>query len=379
MTKNKIYDIAIVGGGLAGLALAIQSAKAGYDVILFEKETYPFHKVCGEYVSMESWDFIESLGLQLKTLNLPLITKLNITAPNGKMIETNLLLGGFGISRYLLDNDLFKIAKMLGVQVQQSTKVDDVTFDNNIFSVTTSLHNIQAKIVAGSFGKRSNLDIKWNRNFAIKKRNKLNNYIGIKYHVQTNLPSNLISLHNFKNGYCGISKIEDNKYCLCYLTTAKQLKQNNNSIKLLEENILYKNKALKSIFENATFLFEQPCTIAQISFDKKETVANHILMLGDAAGMITPLCGNGMSMALHSSKIAFKQIELFLESKITRNKMEFAYQKEWENAFSNRMYAGRIIQNFFGKTWVTNLFIQCMEPFNKTISWLVKQTHGTPF
>jgi menaquinone-9 beta-reductase len=45
LSENKIYDVAIVGGGLAGLALSIQCAKAGYTTILFEKEKYPFHKV----------------------------------------------------------------------------------------------------------------------------------------------------------------------------------------------------------------------------------------------------------------------------------------------------------------------------------------------
>jgi len=43
------YDLAIVGGGLAGLSFSIQMAKIGYSVILFEKEKYPFHRVCGEY------------------------------------------------------------------------------------------------------------------------------------------------------------------------------------------------------------------------------------------------------------------------------------------------------------------------------------------
>jgi flavin-dependent dehydrogenase len=45
------YDVAIIGGGLAGLSLSIQLAKKNYSVVLFEKEKYPFHKVCGEYIS----------------------------------------------------------------------------------------------------------------------------------------------------------------------------------------------------------------------------------------------------------------------------------------------------------------------------------------
>ena len=74
------YDAAIIGGGLAGLSLAIQMARKGYSVVLFEKEKYPFHKVCGEYISMESWPFLLSLGLDLSALNLPKIDTLNLTA-----------------------------------------------------------------------------------------------------------------------------------------------------------------------------------------------------------------------------------------------------------------------------------------------------------
>ncbi|TAE50818.1 MAG: FAD-dependent oxidoreductase, partial [Cytophagales bacterium] len=45
------YEVAIIGGGLAGLTNAILLANAGKKVILFEKNQYPFHRVCGEYIS----------------------------------------------------------------------------------------------------------------------------------------------------------------------------------------------------------------------------------------------------------------------------------------------------------------------------------------
>jgi flavin-dependent dehydrogenase len=57
MIDTPIYDIAIIGGGLGGLTFALQAIQQGYSVALFEKETYPFHKVCGEYISLESWNF----------------------------------------------------------------------------------------------------------------------------------------------------------------------------------------------------------------------------------------------------------------------------------------------------------------------------------
>jgi flavin-dependent dehydrogenase len=102
----------------------------------------------------------------------------------------------------------------------------------------------------------------------------------------------------------------------------------------LQRQVLYKNPKLKKIFTSAEFIFEQPLAISQISFDKKSQVENHVLMLGDAAGMISPLCGNGMSMAMHSAKLAFQQIQKFLSNDITRTQMEEAYLTSWKNKFS---------------------------------------------
>ncbi|HEY4875343.1 MAG TPA: pyridine nucleotide-disulfide oxidoreductase, partial [Puia sp.] len=239
--------------------------------------------------------------------------------------------------------------------------------------------NYYAKTACGSFGKRSNLDVKWKRNFRLKKNNKLNNYIGVKYHIHTNHPNDLIALHNFKNGYCGISQIEENKYCLCYLTTAENLRLNDNSIEKMERTVLQKNPFLKKIFTESTFLFPEPVTISQISFEKKMQVENNILFVGDAAGMITPLCGNGMSMALHAAKIAFNCIDDFLQNKINREQMEKNYEERWKKLFAKRLRTGRIIQNFFGNEFLSNLFISTIKPFPKFVSFLVKQTHGEAF
>jgi menaquinone-9 beta-reductase len=379
MEANTFFDISIIGGGLAGLSLSIQLKKMGYSVALFEKEQYPFHKVCGEYISLESWPFIESLGVPLSTMQLPIIKNLLVSAPNGNTINHTLPLGGFGISRHLLDNELKKIAEQLGVQVYENTKVEDVDFANDLFTIKTNQQLYTSNICLGSFGKRSNVDVKWQRKFILNKQNKLNNYIGVKYHIQTNFPIDTIALHNFKNGYCGISKIEGNKYCLCYLTTATNLKSNNNSIELMEKNVLQKNPFLQNILANCTHLYQQPLTISQISFDVKTKVHNHILLIGDAAGMITPLCGNGMSMALHGSKIAAGLVNDFLQHKTDRQTLETTYAQVWQQHFGKRLLVGRLIQRMFGKNWTTNVFVGCMKKVPAITNWLIQQTHGKPF
>jgi menaquinone-9 beta-reductase len=378
------YDVAIIGGGLAGLALSIQLARKNYKVVLFEKEKYPFHKVCGEYVSMESWNFVESLGLPLNRLHLPKIDTLILSGPNGKSLKAHLPLRGFGISRYTIDYHLSEIARENGVHLLEETKVDTISFNENFMLQYSGFQHksnkyIEARICCGAYGKRSNIDVKWKRDFVTKPNPKTNNYIAVKYHVKTNWPDNVIGLHNFKDGYCGISKVEGDSHCLCYLTTAATLKENNNSIQQMQEKVLFQNPALKKIFSASEFLFAQPITISQISFSKKLPVENHVLMLGDAAGMITPLCGNGMSMALHSSKLASTCIEKFLEKKIDRKTMEAHYEKLWKKEFASRLKMGRVLQSFFGAEWLSNAFVSTFKTFPFLSQLVIKQTHGRPF
>lgn len=374
-----VYDTAIIGGGLAGLALAIQLAKENFRVIVFEKESYPFHRVCGEYISFECWNFLESLGYPLSDMDLPTIKRLQVSAPDGNTLQHDLPLGGFGISRYKIDAELAQIAAAGGAAIRENEKVNDVWFNGDVFKLRGAHSLITAKTVVAAFGKRSNLDIKWKRPFALQKKGKLNNYIGVKYHVQFDGEPDTIVLHNFENGYCGMSQVENNTWCLCYLTTAGNLSKSGNSIPVMEQNILYKNPFLKHIFSTATFLYKEPVTIAQVSFSPKQQVEDHMLMIGDAAGMITPLCGNGMSMALHASKIAAGSIGAFLNGKLSRQEMEADYTKQWNELFARRLQTGRFIQRMFGKTWVTNVFIGILKPFPKIIAYLIRQTHGEPF
>jgi menaquinone-9 beta-reductase len=378
MNEEKLYDAVIIGGGLAGLSLSIQLAKAGCSVALLEKEQYPFHKVCGEYISLESHGFLKELGLPIDEMNLPVIKKLIVSSPSGNSIKANLDVGGIGISRYLIDHQLYKIAVESGVYVSEKTKAENISFTNSLFTVTTTNGNFKGKVCAGAFGKRSNLDVKWERDF-IKRKSKLNNYIGVKYHIKSGFPADTIALHNFKDGYCGISKIEENKCCLCYMTTAQNLKNNNNSFSEMEKNILRKNPFLDTIFSEADFIYPSPITISQISFDKKSMTEDHVLMLGDAAGMITPLCGNGMSMALHSSKTGFTWIKKYLQEKITREELEKGYTNEWNKLFARRLRTGRAIQRLFGKEKTTELFIKVIKPFPFLIRKIIKGTHGKPF
>ena len=366
--------IIVIGGGLAGLITSVKLIEAGIPCLLIEKKNYPFHRVCGEYISNEAKPFLESLGLFPHQFAPASINRLQLSAINGKSAMLDLDLGGFGISRYTYDQFVYEQAVKRGVEFQLNTEVESVAFENDKFLVKTSSERYEADVVIGSFGKRSKLDLTMNREF-VQKRSP---YVGIKYHAKTNHNDKLIALHNFPGGYCGINNVEGGKSNICYLTHRDGLRQQKN-IQQFQEAIMFQNPWLKSLFEEATFL-TGPETINEISFETKSPVEQHILMAGDAAGMITPLCGNGMAMAIHSGKILAEHVTRYCREKnYSRAQLEQDYANAWKQIFSARLWRGRHIQRLFGNEWASTFAVGLVKNSTWAARAIVRNTHGSAF
>ena len=80
-------DVIIIGGGLAGLTTAIHLSKYGLKVTLIERNKYPKHKVCGEYISNEVLPYLEWLGLKIQDLKPSIISKMEFSTLTGKIIS----------------------------------------------------------------------------------------------------------------------------------------------------------------------------------------------------------------------------------------------------------------------------------------------------
>lgn len=370
----KEIEVLIIGGGLAGLTAAIHLSKKGFQVIVIEKNEFPKHKVCGEYISNEVVPYLNWLGINSNDLHSTLITKLRFSICNGKIVDCVLPLGGFGISRYALDEYLHRKAVSYGCTILKDS-VESVVFNENQFTVTT-LNNVllKAKIVLGAFGKRSNVDQKLNRSFIQKK----SPWLAVKAHYSGNFPDDLVGLHNFKGGYCGVSKVENDKINICYLADYETFKRYKN-IEEYQKAVVFKNPNLKLLFENCTMLFDKPLTISQICFEKKKAIENHILMIGDTAGLIHPLCGNGMAMAIHSAKIVSELVELFFNKEIkSRADLEKKYKQEWKFNFEKRIRAGRFLARLLQHQKVSEFLLQIVIKFPLLLPKIIKRTHGKP-
>lgn len=372
MLRGKLSKILIIGGGLGGLTAAILLARKGYEVSLFEKKKYPFHRVCGEYISNEVKDFLKRNDLfpEVQTSD---IKHFIYSSTKGQLHQMPLDLGAFGVSRYYFDDFLAKKASQLGVDINDGTSITSLERTAAGFHALTSKNEkISADLVIGAYGKNSNIDRVLNRDFL----NKESPYIGVKYHIRTDFPTDTIALHNFESGYCGISAIEDQKFNLCYLGERAVLKSYGN-ISEMEEAVLHKNPKLKEIFNNSEFLFDQPEVINAFNFQPKSPVEDGVLMIGDAAGLITPLCGNGMALAFHSAKLL---AELIISNPTDQlETLSKKYSSLWKSNFARRLWVGRQTQKLFGSGKSSVFALRLMKTSPLIARQIMKNTHGNPF
>lgn len=366
--------IVIIGGGLAGLISAIQLIRAGVHCTIFEKKSYPLHRVCGEYVSNEALPFLRTAGLYPQQLKLPQIKFLEFSSVAGDTVKLRLNLGGFGISRYSFDNYLYVTAKREGVTFQINTEVTAVNFKDDQFEVETSFGKTYADVVIGAFGKRSKLDIQQHRSFVGKR----SPWVGVKYHVRSEHSGDVISLHNFQNGYCGVCNVEDGITNLCYLTHRDNLR-NSGEIHQMEQEILFRNPHIKRLFNDSTFIFNKPEVINEISFETKSPVENHILMAGDAAGMIAPVCGNGMAMAIQAAKILSELVIKHCTGHSSRQNLEADYEDSWRKSFGFRLWFGRNLQHLFLQREISAMAVKLARSSKLMSNLIVRGTHGKPF
>ncbi|MDX2139251.1 MAG: NAD(P)/FAD-dependent oxidoreductase [Chloroflexota bacterium] len=370
------YDALVIGGGLAGCMAAITLAQRGHRVALLEAGTYPRAKVCGEFYSPECAALFESIGFlpALHALHPNTIRTVRITAPDGTDWRSTLPLPAFGISRYKLDAALAAYAGQLGVDVRPATRAVDIEGDlERGFTVTAQTAGEQWRLCAAgviaAHGKRSNLDRALKRKFFDQPQP----YIGLKQHFCGQLLPEHLDLHVFPGGYCGISQVEEGRTNVCLLVEQAVFQAAGGRVEPFIAWMCQQNRGLGAWLADASPLYPDWLSIAQVPLSAKTPIEGNVLMAGDAAGMIAPLAGDGMAMALHSGRLAALALARFLDGQ-PGSAMLRSYEKVWRRNFRSRLQLGRTLHRVMIRPAVLSAGLRLLRQFPRTGDWLVRHT-----
>lgn len=124
-------DVAVVGGGPAGAAAAITLARAGREVVLFDKARFPRDKCCGDGLTTAALRRYERLGLRPDAIaSWEVVTDTWLRSPSGRVVRLPMPdTGGVFAAvarRYDLDAAFLDVARAAGVKVYDGHAVHDV-------------------------------------------------------------------------------------------------------------------------------------------------------------------------------------------------------------------------------------------------------------
>ncbi len=313
MSKQAPYEIAIIGGGLAGGLSALINARAGKSVLLLEREVYPHHKVCGEFLSAEGVASLSRAGFDFDRLGATRIQSLRLNGPRFSF-ACRLPWEARGLSRQVMDRELLTLARQAGCQVEEGSRVTNVrtplSAENPIFSVyteksssnQTELYEAQRIVVAT--GKH---DLR-----GVAERKASSALVGYKMHLRLD-PESLeklsgwIELFIFEGGYAGLSLVENQTANLCFVLDKRLAKKVSLKWDLISSELSALSPALGAYLQQSQSLWPRPLTIAPIPYGfvraPRQRSQLGMTYLGDQLAVIPSLTGDGMSIALASAEL----------------------------------------------------------------------------
>jgi len=314
------YDLIVAGGGPAGSAAAITAARSGARVLLLEKDRFPRHKVCGEFVSSESLRLLRALLEGEPFGAAPRIKCARIFAsPKCQAIPVSP--PAQSIPRHDLDKALLGAAKNAGAEVREETAVRQV-LPGKLFSVSIGNDTLKTRAVVNATGRWSHLT-----RFKVSEKEK---WIGIKAHFSEASPPDSVDLYFFQGGYCGVQPVSETAINACAMVRADTA----NSL----EHVFAMHPALWRRSRDWEQQFPTVSTSA-LHFRPHRTEDRGMFLAGDSAGFIDPFAGDGISLALHSGTLAAESLLPFLggDSSLAEAHQRYgtAYRKRLASALRN--------------------------------------------
>lgn len=345
MDVNEVIraDVVVLGAGPGGSTLAAILASRGADVVLIERDTFPRDKLCGEFLSYDALPVLERTGV-LSDIEArgarPIVACRVLTA--ARAYEFALPSPARAISRVALDDILFRGAVARGARPMSGWTVTSVdprarTVDATNAEATV---RIEARVLAGAWGRWGRIDRQLARPFTEEREHR---YFGFKRHYRmTDHDDRAIELLSYRDGYLGVNAIEGGTTNVCGLVHQRRLTGHRGGWDAFVEQLRRESPQLDSLFAGATPVQREFLSCEPVVFAARAPVEEGVFLVGDAAGIIDPLAGNGMAMAIQSAAIAAPLILARLRLEDDEAPLR-AYTAEWHAAFDSRLRWSRRI------------------------------------
>jgi flavin-dependent dehydrogenase len=344
------YDIAILGGGLAGSSLAATLSRQGWRVVVIERRHLPQHKVCGEFLSPESQGTLQRLGLAETVANLapaPMHEAV-LTAPMGVSLRLGLPGTAWGVSRFALDAALLEAAAQAGATVQPGTTALALEHHAQGYTITTrreqARDTVRARAAIVACGRNPPAALRAPTEAATRQQRP--QHIGIKAHYRGLARAPQVELYLFPGGYVGLNPVEGAHNNVCLLATYAALQAAGGSVPELLNAIRSWNPAFDRRLAGGELVADSMVTVAAVDTARPASLWDGAARVGDAVTMIPPLCGDGMAMALRSAELCAPLAHTYLRGNSTLAEWEQHYRAQWHHEFDAILRVGRLLQRF---------------------------------
>jgi flavin-dependent dehydrogenase len=292
----------VVGGGIAGAAMAAHLAQAGRRVLLVERKAGPHDKVCGEFISGEAAPLLRDLHIGMGALGAVAVSAVRVCARDDAVMVP-LPFPAFSLSRRVLDEALLARASACGAEVRRGASVRSLTRHDDQWIAEL---DDGEKIIAGdAFLATGKHDLRgWRR-----PPGRQGDLVAFKLHwrlspAQTAALGSCVELFLFPGGYVGLERVEDGIANLCLVIGRRQFKALGSRWEPLLAALRSEVPALRRRLSGATPCWDRPLAIASIPYGFVHDRSDGPWRLGDQAAVIPSFTGGGISIALHSARLA---------------------------------------------------------------------------
>ena len=348
------YDAIIVGAGPGGATAALYAERVGLKVLVVEKKRFPRDKICGDCFSGHCETFLDELGLSGALQDLPRVTirRATFSAPDGTTARHDSPKGmGFVCKRLDFDNFLFQAVKrrvdtLEGYAVTGLVRPDGQVLGVRVRGPNGTDSEITGKVVVGADGVSSIV------------ARALGLYSHDLDHVATatrayyrgvSAPKDAIEfffLERILPGYLWIFSVGDNMVNVGLGMLKSTLKKR--AVNLREAHIeSTKSIELQERFKNAELVDDIKGWSLPLGSKRRSIHGDGFLLVGDAAGLVDPLTGEGIANAMCSGKIAAESLaDVCLGDDYRARALQKYTDRIWEQIGEKLVITSRLQKQF---------------------------------